>query len=260
MTEQDNLPALGIATKALERIALYPQRRDDEIGLSGLRSVARSALAAIASQGGQQAAPCVICGSTEPYTGACGSEDQRALCKAKPKAAPSETVDGSEFFRLLNDFYMASCKSNVATESYAAVVSYVDGWHAAGIESERTAKHHAVQQAQIWSMEAKGQRATVVSILRHFDLPENDWEALRLITEHIAAMQHKLWCAEVNLDGAKEEIAELTARQAKPLSDGLLDAVGKLVKAKGRFHTEQNYVALVAAYDAIIVAQEKSHD
>lgn len=35
----------------------------------------------------------------------------------------------------------------------------------------------------------------------------------------------------------------------------LLDAVGKLVKARGRFHTEQNYVALVAAYDDALLAQ-----
>lgn len=30
----------------------------------------------------------------------------------------------------------------------------------------------------------------------------------------------------------------------------LCEAVGKLIKAKGRFHTEQNYAAVVKAYDA----------
>lgn len=43
--------------------------------------------------------------------------------------------------------------------------------------------------------------------------------------------------------------------QAAPLvpapDKALFDAVGKLIKAKGRFHTEQNYLALVAAYDAV---------
>lgn len=35
----------------------------------------------------------------------------------------------------------------------------------------------------------------------------------------------------------------------------LVQAVGKLIKAKGRFHTEQNYAAVVAAYDATMAAQ-----
>jgi hypothetical protein len=38
----------------------------------------------------------------------------------------------------------------------------------------------------------------------------------------------------------------------------LLDAVGKLVKAKGRFHTEQNYKALEAAYDRVRATQPAS--
>jgi hypothetical protein len=43
------------------------------------------------------------------------------------------------------------------------------------------AKDNAVLQAQIWAAEARGQRATVLEILRYFGLPEHDWEALRLI-------------------------------------------------------------------------------
>jgi hypothetical protein len=46
---------------------------------------------------------------------------------------------------------------------------------------------------------------------------------------------------------AADEIAQLRAQNALLL--GLCDAAGKLVKAKGRYHTEQNYGALVAAYD-----------
>lgn len=35
----------------------------------------------------------------------------------------------------------------------------------------------------------------------------------------------------------------------------LIDAVGRLIKAKGRFHTEQNYMALVAAYDDALLKE-----
>lgn len=41
-------------------------------------------------------------------------------------------------------------------------------------------------------------------------------------------------------------------QQAMTPNDQLLTAVGKFIKAKGRFHTEQNYAALVAAYDAVL--------
>lgn len=42
-------------------------------------------------------------------------------------------------------------------------------------------RESVAQQAQQWALEAKTQRATVLSILRHLGLPENDWEALSLI-------------------------------------------------------------------------------
>lgn len=49
-----------------------------------------------------------------------------------------------------------------------------------------------------------------------------------------------------------DEYEKAVAAPAQPDKNAaLLDAVGKLIKAKGRFHTEQNYLALVAAYDAI---------
>lgn len=44
-------------------------------------------------------------------------------------------------------------------------------------------------------------------------------------------------------------VPQLEAQQAGDVA--LKEAVGKFIKAKGRFHTEQNYAALVAAYDAI---------
>jgi hypothetical protein len=44
-------------------------------------------------------------------------------------------------------------------------------------------------------------------------------------------------------------VLQLEAQQAGDVA--LKEAVAKFIKAKGRFHTEQNYTALVAAYDAI---------
>ena len=45
------------------------------------------------------------------------------------------------------------------------------------------------------------------------------------------------------------EASEPSAQQAGDVA--LKEAVAKFIQAKGRFHTEQNYAALVAAYDAI---------
>jgi len=42
-------------------------------------------------------------------------------------------------------------------------------------------KENAVHQAQMWALEARTHRDTVLSILRYFGLPEHDWEALSLI-------------------------------------------------------------------------------
>lgn len=44
---------------------------------------------------------CVICGSNEPYTGTCGSNDNRALCKKPapqpPEAAPENIREGAPY-------------------------------------------------------------------------------------------------------------------------------------------------------------------
>lgn len=46
-------------------------------------------------------------------------------------------------------------------------------------------------------------------------------------------------------------MAEFEAATPRATADvDLCEAVGKLIKAKGRFHTEQNYAAVVNAYDA----------
>jgi hypothetical protein len=47
-------------------------------------------------------------------------------------------------------------------------------------------KANLIEQVRSWHDEAKTQRATVIDILRHFDLPEHDWEAKRLIVDHLA--------------------------------------------------------------------------
>lgn len=49
-------------------------------------------------------------------------------------------------------------------------------------------KENAVQQAQGWAQEARTQRATVLSILRYFGLPERDYEALTLIKAKVEAL------------------------------------------------------------------------
>lgn len=46
------------------------------------------------------------------------------------------------------------------------------------------------------------------------------------------------------------------ASQDSERDAALREAVGKLIKAKGRFHTEQNYAAVVSAYDAAMAAQQ----
>lgn len=51
--------------------------------------------------------------------------------------------------------------------------------------------------------------------------------------------------------------AFLKLRQQDSGRDAALrEAVGKLIKAKGRYHTEQNYAALVTAYDDATAAQQ----
>lgn len=59
-------------------------------------------------------------------------------------------------------------------------------------------------------------------------------------------------------DARDAEIAELRARIESLAADAALkEAVGLLIKAKGRYHTEKNFAAVVAAYDAAI-AKEKA--
>jgi hypothetical protein len=57
-------------------------------------------------------------------------------------------------------------------------------------------------------------------------------------------------------NGAAQNAPSSPQTRIDASSEVLLDAVGKLVKAKGRFHTEQNYRAVVAAYDSAIAAKQ----
>ena len=50
-------------------------------------------------------------------------------------------------------------------------------------------KENAVQQAQIWAQEARSQRATVLGILKALGLPEQDYNAERLVLSHVGAMR-----------------------------------------------------------------------
>lgn len=51
-----------------------------------------------------------------------------------------------------------------------------------------SARSHAAREASRWAAEARGQRSTVLSVLRYFGLPEHDWEALRLIREKLEGL------------------------------------------------------------------------
>jgi hypothetical protein len=63
-------------------------------------------------------------------------------------------------------------------------------------------KENAVQQAQQWAQEARTQRATVLSILRFFGLPERDYEALTLIQEKDSQMREAMLKARDALHAA----------------------------------------------------------
>jgi hypothetical protein len=103
------------------------------------------------------------------------------------------------------------------------------------------------------------------------DLPADRLPAYREL-ERLQAENTAMRLEEVDSDRLRERMSELLRGVAAGLkgppppltlhdwSDlpqvaqrvgALYEAVGALIKAKGRFHTEQNYAALVAAFDAI---------
>jgi hypothetical protein len=54
------------------------------------------------------------------------------------------------------------------------------------------ARDNAVQQARIQAQEARTQRSIVMGILRELGLPEQDWNAERLVVEHVEQLEHEL--------------------------------------------------------------------
>lgn len=64
-------------------------------------------------------------------------------------------------------------------------------------------KENAVQQAQIWAQEARTQRAIVLSILRYFGLPQQDYNALTLIAEKDSQMREAMLKARDALNMAQ---------------------------------------------------------
>lgn len=74
-------------------------------------------------------------------------------------------------------------------------------------------------------------------------------EDLKTLRAELAAIAD----GDIEFDGRCAALLE-RCRESLRQHAGLLalrDAVALLVKAKGRFHTEQNYVALVAAYEKV---------
>lgn len=82
------------------------------------------------------------------------------------------------------------------------------------------AKENVVQQAQQWAQEARTQRATVLDILRYFGLPENDWEALRLIKERLVVQPSPM--------------PELGDAQIMAATEAALVAVAEQINDEGR--------------------------
>ena len=64
---------------------------------SAIQSQGEFARAILAKWGSPVVAvePCVICGSGEPYTGTCGSNDPRALCKSITTPQPTQAQAGA---------------------------------------------------------------------------------------------------------------------------------------------------------------------
>lgn len=101
---------------------------------------------------------------------------------ASPSPAPAQQQEPSDLSKRLRE--IASDKDADATSFLKHQLILA----ADEIERLRTAKSHLILQAQIWHCEAKSQRATVTGILARLGLPENDWEAKRLIVAHIAKL------------------------------------------------------------------------
>jgi predicted RecB family nuclease len=71
------------------------------------------------------------------------------------------------------------------------------------------------------------------------------------LRDRVDALEHELfWLRAARPRFAPTHTVEVyTDLEAQLLE--LRDAVAALIKAKGRFHTEQNYAALVAAFDKL---------
>lgn len=64
--------------------------------------------------------------------------------------------------------------------------------HARLIAAAEAARDNAIQQARTWAQEARTQRGIVLGILRELGLPEVDWNAERLVVEHVEKLELEL--------------------------------------------------------------------
>lgn len=96
---------------------------------------------------------------------------------APAPAAPAASADTLQTFDWGRDGMVPTDDPNSAYCYTRDAIAHT----ARTVAAERTAKEHAIQQAQQHAMEARTQRGTVLGILRHFDCAEDDWHALELV-------------------------------------------------------------------------------
>lgn len=119
--------------------------------------------------------------------------------------------------RVVTASQMASLLNHQGKPGQAAARTYTVPLYAPTAESTGTgAKDNAVQQARRWAQEARTQRAIVLDILRYFGLPERDWEALRLIRQHIEAIAESWDGCHRNVPGEEIEIGPALRRALAP--------------------------------------------
>lgn len=63
--------------------------------------------------------------------------------------------------------------------------------HARLIANLERARDNAIQQARVHAQEARTQRGIVLGILRELGLPEEDYNAERLVVEYVEALERK---------------------------------------------------------------------
>jgi hypothetical protein len=80
--------------------------------------------------------------------------------------------------------------------------------HARLVAGLEAARDNAVQQARIHAQEARTQRGIVIGILRELGLPPQDYNAERLVVEHVEQLEHQIEAIRVTRLRELELMAE----------------------------------------------------